>query len=163
MHRNAGIRFLTDVPKNIPLTCVKRGLTEFGHIFAERDCEASLFGATTNFFCSKFWIPKRNKCEWNQSTLARTGTPVVNHPIVVNTQTREREIFIGTIKKSLARKSREDVGIVDCSIDVVQIHIGKSRRLIPRAIAKVFVDSRDVALFITRHACGRMQQTRGHN
>ncbi|CAB5078468.1 unannotated protein [freshwater metagenome] len=46
---------------------------------------------------------------------------------------------------------------------MVQIHIGKSRRLIPRAIAKVFVDSRDVALFITRHACGRMQQARGHN
>ena len=46
---------------------------------------------------------------------------------------------------------------------MVEIHVGKPRRLIPRAIAEVFVDSGDVALFITRHACGRMQQTGGHN
>ena len=46
---------------------------------------------------------------------------------------------------------------------MVQIHVGKTRCLIPRAIAEVFVDSGDVALFITRHTCGRMQQTGGHN
>ena len=108
-------------------------------------------------------VPKRNKREWNESTLARTGAPVVNHPIVVDTQTGKREFLVGTLEKTLTSKARENVWVVDSGIDMIEIHVREARSLIPGSIAKIFIDRRNVALFISRHTGGSMQQTSGRD
>jgi len=63
----------------------------------------------------------------------------------------------------LTGKPRENVWVVDGGIDMIEIHVCEARSLIPGSIAKIFVDCRDVALFISRHTGGSMQQTSGRD
>ena len=63
----------------------------------------------------------------------------------------------------MTSEARENVRVVDGGIDMIEIHVREARGLIPGSIAKIFIDRRNVALFITWHAGGSMQQTSGRD
>ena len=162
MHRHRDVGFLACVPEDIPLAGVHRGAAEFRRILGEGDGVAALRRTATDFLGGEHGVPERNERQRDELASAGSAAPVVDDPVVVDLQALERELLVLTLR-NLPAEAGEDVGVVDRSRDMVELHVFQPLTLAVGARSQILVDSGHVALLFSRHASGAMQEAGGRH
>ena len=78
-------------------------------------------------------VPQRHDRERDEPALAGTAAPLVDHPVVVDLDARQREFLVLTLEERLAAEAGEHVREADRGVDVVGVHVGEALGLVEAA------------------------------
>ena len=158
MHRHRRLGLLTSFPEDIPVPGIETREAELGRVFAESDRVTALRGATANFGRCQLRIPEWNEGQRDQTSLGRSPTPIIDHPIVIDLQTKKAEFLVVSLRETLACETREDIRKVDRHFHVIQRHVFQTSVAVVCPEAKIFIDRRHVPLFAARNPGRSVQQ-----
>jgi hypothetical protein len=123
---------------------VHRRQAQRHRVLAEGDVVTALGGTAADLGGGEFDVPQRHHGERDESGVSGTGTPLVDHPVVVDLHAQERELLVLALEERLTAEAGKDVREADRDLDVVGVHVGQSLHLVVATGEDVVVGARFV-------------------
>ena len=104
---------------------VQRRQAEIGRKLGEGDGPAAAGGVTTDLRGRELRIPQRHQTQRDEPPAGRAA-PLLDHPVVVGTDRRERDLLVLGLQERLSRKPWKGWE-TERALRAVDVHVGQSR------------------------------------
>jgi hypothetical protein len=119
-----------------PLGIVKRRKTKKRGTLRKGDCANTPSGVAIHLRGGELGVPQRDDLQGKQALPIRSH-PLLDHPVIVGSDAKEREFLIWRVQESLAGESRE-VGKAEAGLYPGYVHILQALGRVVAAAPHVF-------------------------